>query len=102
MYTPENTSIPSVTSNNNKLINSTEKNNSYTPPPFVLKEDTSEDKTDIVDVLDLNIDEPSKKPVKETKKAETPAVIPEKDKKIIESKTPNEPKLIDENQFLPK
>ena len=102
LYTPENSSIPPVNSNNNNLINSTyNKNDSYTPPPFEFKEDTTVEKTDI-EAVDIKSEEPAKETIKETKKTETLTVIPETDKKIIESKTPNEPKLIDENQFLPK
>ena len=98
LYTPENSNTPPVHSDNNNLINPVhDKNDSYTPPPFEFKNDKTVEKTDIEDI-DIKIEEP----VKETSKPETPTVIPEEDKKVIETKTPNEPKLIDENQFLPK
>ena len=104
LYTPEKSDMPPAKiEENNIIINPiSDKNSSYTPPPFEFKEDTAVEKTNIESV-DIKIKEPTEQiKTKSKTKTKTSTVIPNEVEKEIDSKSPNEPKLIDEDQFLPK
>ena len=103
LYEPTDGNVPNnnIEQNNNFAKPVKIDDDSYTPPAFKLKEvkDDSLLETKTIEE-DIKIIEPIK-PIKE-KTSKPTAVIPKKDKKIIDEKAPSEPKLIDENQFLPK
>ena len=99
LYQPsENASVPTATVESSEKPVSIPiekiKDDDYTPPPFVLKEETTAKTTDIL------LDEqpaPVTKPIPSTPKE----VIPAEDKKEIEKQAVSEPKLIDENKYKP-